>query len=116
MSLRQQSPIFSRTHDLTKWLVQTARRFPRDQRFLLAQRLLAKAFELEDALVSANVDRGRTQEHLTAADVALTGLRRALHLCNDLEYLSDGQYGHASAMVAEVGRLLGGWQKSVQAR
>ncbi len=114
MSLRQQSPIFSRTHDLVKWLVQTARRFPRDQRFILAQRLLAKAFELEDALVAASVDRGSTRRHLISADVALTGLRRALHLCNDLGHLSDRQYGHASAMVAEVGRLLGGWHKSLR--
>ncbi len=113
MSLRQQSPIFSRTHDLVKWLVLTARRFPRDQRFILAQRLLAKTFELEDALVSASVDRANARRHLTAADVALTGLRRVLHLCNDLGHLSDRQYGHVTGMVAEVGRLLGGWQKSL---
>ncbi len=113
MSRRQQSPIFSRTHDLVKWLVQTARKFPRDQRFILAQRLLEKAFELEDALVSASVDRSNTRQHLTSADVALTGLRRVLHLCNDLGYLSDRQYGHVSEMVSEVGRLLGGWQKSL---
>ena len=113
MSRRQESPIFSRTHDLLRWLVQAARKFPRDQRFILAQRLLGKAFALEDALVAASVDRGRTREHLLAADVALTGLRRVLYLCHDLEYLSDGQYRHVSGMVAEVGRLLGGWQKSL---
>ncbi len=113
MSRRQQSPIFSCTHDLLKWLVQTAGRFPRDQRFILAQRLLTKGFELEDALVSASVDRASTSRHLTAADVALTGLRRILHLCNELGHLSDRQYGHVSGMVAEVGRLLGGWQKSL---
>ena len=113
MSNRQQSPIFSRTHDLLKWLSQAARRFPRDQRFILAQRLMAKAFALEDALVAASFDQAKTREQLIAADVALTGLRRVLHLCNDLGHLGDRQYGHVSRMVAEVGRLLGGWKKSL---
>jgi hypothetical protein len=27
--------------------------------------------------------------------------------------MNDGQYHHVSAMVAEVGRLLGGWLKQV---
>jgi hypothetical protein len=116
LNTRQQSPIFSRCHDLLRWLVQAASRFPRDQRFVLAQRLLSKGFELEDALVAASIDRNHVESHLTRADVALTGLRRTLHLCNDLGYLSDRRYGHVTAMVAEVGRLLGGWRKSLQAR
>ncbi len=113
MSTRKESPIFSRTHDLLRWLVPAARKFPRDQRFLLAQRLLGKAFALEDALVAASVDRGRRAEHLLQADVALSGLRRVLYLCHELEYLSDGQLRHVTGMVAEVGRLLGGWQRSL---
>ncbi len=110
---RRQSPIFTRLHDLLCWLVHKASRFPRDQRFILVQRVLAKAFALEDALVAASVDDRRVQQHLLAADVALTGLRRTLHQCHALAYLSDGQYGHVSEMVAEVGRLLGGWRKSL---
>jgi len=27
-------------------------------------------------------------------------------------WLSDGQYKHVAAMVVEIGRLLGGWQKA----
>ena len=30
-------------------------------------------------------------------------------------WLSDGQYAHVAAMVSEIGRLLGGWQKVTHA-
>jgi hypothetical protein len=29
-----------------------------------------------------------------------------------MEWLKPGQYEHAARMVAEIGRLLGGWRKS----
>lgn len=36
-------------------------------------------------------------------------LRLYLRLAHHWNWLSDGQYQHVSAMVAEIGRLLGGW-------
>ena len=50
-------------------------------------------------------------DHLLRADIQLTSLRKTLLLCYELELLSAGQYHHVSAMVQEVGRLLGGWRK-----
>ena len=108
----KQSPIFTRTHDLLRWLLPATRKFPRDYRFTLAQRLNNRAFALQDALVAASLDEAHRQEHWLAADVALNGLRKTLLLCLELELLSPGQYRHVSQITAEVGRLLGGWQKS----
>jgi hypothetical protein len=107
----KESPIFTRLHDLQLWLLRTTRKFPRDQRFVLGQRLVDQIFALQDALVAATVDTRHTPIHLMNADIAITGLRKTLLLCHQMEFLSDGQYQHVSGMVAEVGRLLGGWQK-----
>ena len=108
----KESPIFTRTHDLLLWLLNATRKFPREQRFMLAQRLVDQAFALQDALVAAGIDRQGQQRHLQRADMALVGLRKTLLLCLDLDLFQEGQYRHASAMTAEVGRLLGGWQKA----
>jgi hypothetical protein len=35
-----------------------------------------------------------------------------LHLAHRWHWLSDGQYQHISTLVAELGRLLGGWMKA----
>ena len=108
-----ESPIFTRTHDLLRWLLTVTRKFPREQRFTLAQRLQEKGFALQDAVTAAGLDRQRAPEHLLAADIALTGLHKSLLLCFELELLNAGQYRHGSALTAEVGRLLGAWRKKV---
>jgi hypothetical protein len=107
----KESPIFSRLHDLVKWLAQATRKFPRDQRPLFARRVLDQAFALEDALVAAALDRAALASHLLQADLALGGLRRTLLLCFELDFLCQGQFRHASGLTAEVGRLLGGWRR-----
>lgn len=108
----RESPLFARLHDLLQWLLQHAVKFPRNQRFLLAQRVVQQAFALEDALVAASTCGHLITEKLAEADAALVGLRRTLLLCHELGHLSPGQYRHVSQLVAEVGRLLGGWKKS----
>jgi hypothetical protein len=40
-------------------------------------------------------------------------VRLYLRLAARWEWLSAGQYRHAASMVAEIGRLLGGWRKTV---
>lgn len=109
MSSRRESPLFVRLHDLVRWLLQTTRRFPRDQRFALAQRLVDRAFALEDGLIAATLaDDPRAS--LARAEAALIALRRGLLLAFELGYLTDRQLGHVTSLHAEVGRLLGGWR------
>lgn len=45
------------------------------------------------------------------ADTALNRLRLYSRLAHHWQWLSEGQYAHVSAQVAEIGRLLGGWIK-----
>lgn len=108
----KESPIFTRTHDLLLWLLATTRKFPREQRFVLAQRLLDQAFQLQEVLIAASLDRQQQPHHLLQADIVLTSLRKTLLLCQQLNLLSSGQFLHVSQMTTEVGRMLGSWQKS----
>ena len=49
------------------------------------------------------------------ADAALNTQRLYLRLAHRWHWLSDGQYEHVSKMVAEIGRLLGGWIRQERA-
>jgi hypothetical protein len=106
-----ESPIFARLHDLTVWLLRATRKFPREYRFTLGAEIAEQCFALQKALVAAALDRRHQAEHLLQADIALTNLRRTLAACFALQLLDNGPYRHVSAMLAEVGRLLGGWRK-----
>lgn len=102
--------LFTRLFDLLSWLLPHAERFPRTYRQTVTQRLMDAALDCQEALFTAQSARGaRRQTALQDADAALNRLRLYLRLAHRWNWLNDGQYAHVSAMVAEIGRLLGGW-------
>jgi four helix bundle protein len=106
----KESPIFTRTYDLVRWLIPLTLKFPRQQRFVLAEAVQKTALRFQELLIEAS-QATETRAKLQQADVELTKLRTHLRLCRDMELLSMGQYEHAARLVSEVGRLLGGWLK-----
>ena len=74
------------------------------------------AFDLRERLEEANLRSGSERLRLLGlADEALARLRTYLRLAVGWEWLAPGQYQHVSAMVVEVGKLLGGWKKATRA-
>jgi len=108
-------PIFTRTYDLLTWLLPATNHFPRAHRHTFTRRLLDAAFDLRERLEEANLRHGRARlERLALADEALAWVRVYLRLATRWGWLSDGQYEHGATMVAEIGRLLSGWQKATR--
>jgi hypothetical protein len=110
--MQKQSPIFSRTYDLLLWLIPVTVRFPRQQRFVLAAAIQQAALRFQEEIVEA-VHVQPARPVLDRADAALASLRLHLRLAHDLGLLTAGQYQHGAGMVNEIGKLLGGWLKSV---
>jgi hypothetical protein len=108
------SPLFTRTFDFLSWLLLRLQSFPRPHRFGVTQRLQNAALDFHELIVDAEVARGAARlERLRQADAALNKVRLYLRLCREWNWLTSGQYEHAARMVAEMGRLLGGWIKTV---
>jgi hypothetical protein len=110
----KQSPIFSKTYDFVAWLIPLTVKFPRQQRFVMAQALQQEALRFQSLLIEAAHQR-QPRERLVAADAELDKVRTHVRLCRDMGLINPGQYEHAAGMLVEMGRLLGGWQKSVVA-
>lgn len=105
--------IFTRAYDFLTWLLPVTENFPRAQRFVVTQHLQNAALRFQETLVEANFSNGKNRlEKLRQADAELLKVRIYLRLCNRWQWLSNGQYHHASGMVAELGNLLGGWIRS----
>lgn len=112
-----QSPLFVKTYDLVLWLMQKTAKFPREHRFVTARLVQEAVLGFQTYLIEAaslpKPDRAGKLERLNKANVELTKLRFYLRLCRDLKLLDPGPHRHVSQMVDEVGRLLGGWFKSL---
>lgn len=109
----KESPIFTRTYDFLKWLLPLTCKFPREQRFVVAEALQRTALDLQERLIEAG-SSDQPLPVLRQADVTLTKLRFYLRLSCDLQLLSLGQYAYAAEKVTEIGKLLGGWQKTIR--
>ena len=114
MNMADEMVIFTRTYDILTWLLPLSMNFPKSQRFIVTSRLQSAALNFQESILEANAQRGaRRAEKLRVADVELLKVRLYLRLCERWKWITPGQYQHASKMVAEMGRLLGGWQKTV---
>lgn len=107
--------IFTRAFDLLTWLLPACEKFPKGQRFVITQRLQNAVLDFQETLYDANAQRGKPRlEYLQSADAHLAKLRLYLRLAYQWQWLAHGQYEHVSDMVAEIGKLLGGWIKQTR--
>ena len=102
--------IFTRCYDLLTWLLPKVDKFPRPFRTTVTQRMTDAALDLQEALFESQTQRDAQRlASLRRADAALAKLRLYLRLASNWRWLSLSQYEHVSAIVGEIGRLLGGW-------
>lgn len=104
--------IFTRTYDFLQWLLPKSEHFPKLYRGTITLRLMNAALDFQESLLEAQGYEHKIRlRHLRRADVQLNKVRLYLRLVHQWGWLSLGQYEHVSRMVAEIGRLLGGWIK-----
>ena len=105
-----ETPVFSKTYDLLRWLVPATLNFPRAQRFVAAVALQEGAQALLRQLLQAQ----RSAQPLGAllnADVSLAQLKMNWRLAHDWQLIGPGPFEHGMRLMEEVGRLLGAWLK-----
>lgn len=92
------------------WLFEHTTKFPRYERFRLAQHIDNSLFDFHETLLRA-AQTEQPQPYLHEADIQLDKLRAYLRLAVELKYTTPKQYQHAAQHTIEIGKLLGGWMK-----
>ncbi len=90
------------------------KQFPKAERYAMAADIRRCMYTLLGLVVAAN-KRYYKKNTLQEIDVELDTLRTFIRLAanKDLRYLSVEKYGNWAAMVDEIGKMLGGWFKSI---
>ncbi|MBI3600081.1 MAG: diversity-generating retroelement protein Avd [Nitrospinae bacterium] len=109
----KESPIFVKTYDFTKWLLEHTIKFPKSQRFVMAKRIEDAMLNFYDLLLLAVKVETDKKSILQKASFELERLKHYLRLCKDLGIFSIKQYEYSSKAIVEIGNLLGGWMKKV---
>lgn len=108
---RQVGPVLEAHFQFLLWLVPALNRFPRDQRFLLGDRIQTLGQEILEALIEANYTRDR-RSFLLRANMSLEKLRYFMRLAVEMHYLDKRRYEHAVRSIDDIGRQVGGWIKA----
>ncbi|HOZ37140.1 MAG TPA: diversity-generating retroelement protein Avd [Anaerolineaceae bacterium] len=111
---RTQSPIFVKTYDFLLWLIPLTLKYPKSQRFLLAEKTSQIALDFYNLILEGALKRSNEVGFIVDADLLLTTLRLYSRLGFDLKCISMSQYEFASRSLDEIGRLLGGWKRRSQ--
>lgn len=109
-----QSPIFVKTEAFMVWLFAHTGKFPRHERFRLAKRIDDALFDFHSCLLGAASHPKQALPQLLQADTELDKLRTYLRLALELGYSEANQYVFSIEHTAELGKLLGGWLKTVK--
>ncbi len=103
--------ILTKLHDLLLYVIPQLGKFPRDQKFVLGDRIEVKLLEVQENCLRAYYSREK-RPHLLEANMTLEITRRLIRLAHALRYFSNQAYAVASEKLDEVGRMVGGWLKS----
>ncbi len=116
---RQQSSeppiVLVKWYDATKWLLERIDSFPKNQRFIFGQRMADRALSILELLVEAAYSRGKAGL-LAKANRDIEVLRWLVRMATDRKLLTGRQYDHCCTLLAECGRMVGGWWKQAAAK
>ncbi|MEO7073820.1 MAG: four helix bundle protein [Ktedonobacterales bacterium] len=114
----KESPIFVKLFDFVAWVIPLTTKFPREQRFVVAERLQRVALGAHEAAIRAGM-QSTPQAILAQLDevaVHLALTRFYLRLAQRFTFITVKQYEYATDCLIEIGRLLRAWQRSSQPR
>lgn len=102
--------ILTHLHDLLIYIIPQLGRFPRDQKFVLGDRIEVKLLEVQEGCLRAYYGREK-RTHLVEANMTLEVTRHLIRVAHALRYFSNQTYGVVSEKLDAVGRMIGGWLK-----
>lgn len=111
------APIIQKTTDFYKELYGYLKTFPKKDQYLLGKRCedVLLTF-IEYVLTAANSSKERKLRFLEAANGKFDTLKFLLRLARELSILDNKKYLSLEAKIQEIGRMLGGWIKSLNAK
>jgi hypothetical protein len=109
----KESPIFLKSFETLEWILQHTSKFPKHQRFVMAKRIEEAALSFHDSLVWASKTYEKSGP-LSEADFHLERLKIYNRLAMRLKLSSFAQYEYLAKALEELGKLLGGWQRSLK--
>jgi hypothetical protein len=110
----EENNILIRYHDFLVKLIPILNRIPRDAKFIIGDRIMAIALDILENLITAYYRKHEKMSKLAEVNLQIEKIRQLLRVAHSLQYLSHKQFGIILESLDEIGRLTGGWIRSLQ--
>lgn len=106
--------IFQKVYDLILWSYPMISRFPKNERFVLGQRMEKLLMDILINVLVINKERGdEKQKQMKGLSYNLDELMIMWRLSKDLKFVSIKRYGLMVEKINEIGKMITGWQKAL---
>jgi hypothetical protein len=114
----QYEDVLTLSYEFLKYLVPILSKFPREQKFLLADRIQILMHDTLDDFIVAYYTKDKAEKiaRLKPANMKLERLRFSIRLSHDLKLLSNQHYGVIATKINEIGGSLGNWLKYLEGK
>ncbi len=102
--------LYQKSYEFLFWIKQVVQKFAKAHKYALGIQLENEMLELVKAIVRANRAWDK-RPYIEECFVRYETVRILVRACKDFKLITVRQYEFASEKLAEIGRLLGGWQK-----
>lgn len=112
--MTEKETIIEKAFHLLKHLLPVLAKFPRDMRFFLGDRIQALSADILERLIEAYYAPAQEKKPLLLkVNLLLTKLRYYVRLAYEQGYYGSGKLKEISEKIDEIGRMTGGWIKSL---
>ena len=109
-----ETPVFQKSYDLYKVLHEAVKKYPKGDRYSLGERTQTHTLELIESIAKAgHAKKDWKVPLLEQAIVSLELLKVLVRLGQDTRCLNQKQYLEMQERMQEIGRMLGGWRRSI---
>jgi hypothetical protein len=105
------TPVVEKHYKLILWMLPKMANFPKDQRFLLADRIERILMDILEMLIEAVYSKDK-RGILIKVNLKLDVLRFMMRIAKDMKYVNVNAYDFFCQSVLEIGRMVGGWIKA----
>ncbi|MEI6597269.1 MAG: four helix bundle protein [bacterium] len=113
MAQFQHLPLYYKFYQLTKYLYERTKNFPRHYKYTLGQLIVDLSWNCVDLLVEANSSfKEEKYKKILELSVMYDRLKIRLRLAQEIGLISEKQFVHIQLNYSkEIGKMIGGWLK-----
>lgn len=107
-------PVIKKTYELYKAFYNFAKLFPKKDKYTLGNKCEMYIIDTLELLVAAgSAPKNEKYAFISRANIKFDTLKIFIRLANEVNMLDDKKYIALQKYLQEIGRMIGGWQKSL---